>query len=58
MSDEPTLLPLPPLALIAQLESRQDEVLRDLDQLIARLEGVLAPYSAPAISAQVASKAA
>jgi hypothetical protein len=57
MTEEPTLLPLPPLSLIADLESRQDEVLRDLDQLIARLEGVLAPYNAPSSPADVTSKA-
>ena len=44
MLDEPLSTP----ALIAELESRQDEVLRDLDDLIVRLERVLAPYDPPA----------
>jgi hypothetical protein len=66
MSDEPILLPMPllrapsisPMDLIAQLESRQDEVLRDLDQLIARLESVLASYTPPATPATSPIKAA
>ena len=47
MLDEPLASP----ALIAELESRQDEVLRDLDELIVRLERVLAPYNPPAAPA-------
>jgi hypothetical protein len=54
MLDEPLASP----ALIADLESRQDEVLRDLDELIARLERVLAPYNPPAGATIVAPVAA
>ena len=46
MLDEPLATP----ALIAELESRQDEVLRDLDDLIVRSERVFAPYNPPAAS--------
>jgi hypothetical protein len=50
MSDSPLATPM----LIADLETRQDEVLRELDELIARLERVLAPYGAPLASPQPA----
>ena len=54
MLDEPLSSP----ALIADLESRQDEVLRDLDDLIVRLERVLAPYNPPAAATILAPLAA
>jgi hypothetical protein len=41
MSDELELPPVPPGSLLAEIDAQQDDILRQLDKLNARLEGLL-----------------
>ena len=41
MSDELELPPVPPGSLLAEIDAQQDDILRQLDELNARLEGLL-----------------
>jgi hypothetical protein len=45
MSEDTEVPPLPASSLLAQIDAQQDDVLKQLDELNERLEGLLASFS-------------